>query len=102
MLTALITGGARSGKSRRAMQLAQEVGGERVFIATAEPSDTEMADRIARHQGERGEAFRTVEAPLYLVQALETEVRPAASRRVAAHSGPSNSTLTPSTRPRTP
>lgn len=76
MLTTLITGGARSGKSRRALQLAQEIGGERVFIATAEPSDTEMAERIACHQAEREATFRTVEAPLDLLQALETEVSP--------------------------
>lgn len=78
MLTTLITGGARSGKSRRALELAREIDGERVFIATAEPSDTEMAERIASHQVERGAAFRTVEAPLNLVQALETEVGPKA------------------------
>lgn len=76
MLTTLITGGARSGKSRRALQLAQAASGERVFIATAEPSDTEMAERIARHQAERDATFRTVEAPLNLVQTLETEVSP--------------------------
>lgn len=76
MLTTLITGGARSGKSQRALQLAQEIGGERVFIATAEPSDTEMAERIACHQAEREATFRTVEAPLDLLQALEIEVNP--------------------------
>ena len=76
MLTALITGGARSGKSRRALELAREIHGERVFIATAEPSDTEMAERIARHQAERDATFLTVEAPLDLVQTLETEVKP--------------------------
>ncbi len=73
----LIVGGARSGKSRRALQLAREIDGERVFIATAEPSDAEMAERIARHRAEREAAFRTVEAPLDLIDALQAEVSPA-------------------------
>ncbi len=72
----LIVGGARSGKSRRALQLAREIDGERVFIATAEPLDAEMAKRIARHRAERGADFRTVEAPLDLVGALQAEVSP--------------------------
>ena len=73
----LIVGGARSGKSRRALQLARETNGERVFIATAEPSDAEMAERIARHRAERGADFKTLEAPLDLIGALEAEVSPA-------------------------
>ena len=72
----LIVGGARSGKSRRALQLAREIDGERVFIATAEPSDAEMAERIARHRAEREADFRTVEAPLDLIDALQAEVSP--------------------------
>ena len=72
----LIVGGARSGKSRRALQLAREIDGERVFIATAEPSDAEMAERIARHRAEREADFRTVEVPLDLIDALQAEVAP--------------------------
>ncbi len=47
----LILGGARSGKSARALALATEL--PRTFLATAEPLDVEMAERIARHQAER-------------------------------------------------
>ncbi len=49
----LILGGARSGKSARALALA---GAPHVFIATAEALDGEMRDRIALHQAERGES----------------------------------------------
>ena len=76
MQTILIVGGARSGKSRRALQLAGETGGRRIFIATAEASDAEMAERIGRHRAERGVEFRTLEVPLDLVDALEAEVSP--------------------------
>ena len=60
----LITGGARSGKSDFAMRLVQEQEGRRVlFVATAEPLDADMAERIAVHRAERPRAWRTMEAP---------------------------------------
>lgn len=62
MKVSLILGGARSGKSARALQLA--TASPRVFVATAEALDGEMADRIACHRAERGADWRTVEAPL--------------------------------------
>ena len=63
MLT-LILGGARSGKSHYAEQLAAELGGDAVlYVATAQPFDDEMQARIARHQAERPVAWSTVEAP---------------------------------------
>ncbi len=75
MQTALIIGGARSGKSRRALELAGQLSGQdsghRVFIATAEPSDEELARRIERHRADRGTDFGTIEAPVELVAALE-------------------------------
>lgn len=49
---------------------------DRVFIATAEPSDTEMSERIDRHRAERGPGFSTLEAPLELVEALEATASP--------------------------
>jgi adenosylcobinamide kinase/adenosylcobinamide-phosphate guanylyltransferase len=68
-LITLITGGARSGKSRFALDLA--AGSEqRAFIATAEPLDGEMADRIRRHREEREGRFLTVEEPADLAGAL--------------------------------
>jgi adenosylcobinamide kinase/adenosylcobinamide-phosphate guanylyltransferase len=59
----LILGGARSGKSAFAQQMAQELGGERVlFVATAEAGDEEMRQRIEQHRRERPEGWRTLEA----------------------------------------
>lgn len=70
MTTALILGGARSGKSKRAQFLAEAAGSRRIYVATAEPLDEEMAERIARHQSARGEGWTTIEVPLDLVDAL--------------------------------
>lgn len=71
---ALIGGGARSGKSRFALGRAHQLGTRRVFIATAQALDEEMTSRIQRHREERGTAFRTLEVPLELPQALDTLV----------------------------
>ena len=71
MLT-LILGGARSGKSRLALQRAEATGKLVSFIATAQAHDTEMADRIACHQAERPAHWVTVEAPLNLAGAIRT------------------------------
>jgi adenosylcobinamide kinase/adenosylcobinamide-phosphate guanylyltransferase len=61
----LVLGGARSGKSRFAEGLVRGLGGPRSYIATAEPFDEEMRQRIARHRRERdGDGWTTVEAPL--------------------------------------
>jgi len=50
----VIGGGVRAGKSRFALERARQLGGpRRAFVATAEPLDGEMAERIARHQDER-------------------------------------------------
>ena len=67
----LLTGGARSGKSQRALDLAGSYG-DKAFLATAEPVDTEMRERIARHQRERGDSFFTVEAPIELAAAVRS------------------------------
>ncbi|MEO1724438.1 MAG: bifunctional adenosylcobinamide kinase/adenosylcobinamide-phosphate guanylyltransferase [Pseudomonadota bacterium] len=68
----LILGGARSGKSARALALAEAAAppGQRVFVATAEALDDEMADRIARHKAERGDGWALDEAPLALAEAV--------------------------------
>ncbi|MEW6413809.1 MAG: bifunctional adenosylcobinamide kinase/adenosylcobinamide-phosphate guanylyltransferase [Pseudomonadota bacterium] len=71
MLT-LILGGARSGKSRLALQRADATGKPVCFIATAHAHDAEMADRIARHQAERPAHWLTVEAPLDLAGAISS------------------------------
>ena len=63
----LILGGARSGKSARALALTRP---PRVFLATAQALDEEMADRIAAHRDERGPDWTVVEEPLELTRAL--------------------------------
>ena len=68
--TMLVLGGARSGKSRHAQQLAEAGGEALVFIATAQAFDGEMTDRIARHRADRDARWRTVEAPLDLPAAI--------------------------------
>jgi len=68
----VIGGGVRAGKSRFALERARQLGGpRRAFVATAEPLDGEMAERIARHQDERrGGGFITLEEPLDLSAAI--------------------------------
>ncbi|TWA68113.1 adenosylcobinamide kinase /adenosylcobinamide-phosphate guanylyltransferase [Azospirillum brasilense] len=66
----LVLGGARSGKSRYAEGLVTASPGPRVYIATAQIWDAEMADRVARHQDDRGPGWTTVEEPLDLPGAL--------------------------------
>lgn len=69
MLT-FILGGARSGKSRRAQTLAETHDGKLLFIATAQPFDDEMHERITRHQKDRDKRWQTVEAPIKLPAAI--------------------------------
>ena len=69
--TIFITGGARSGKSKLAEQIALEYGAPLCYIATAQALDEEMDQRIIKHQQRRGEAWRTIEEPLNLALALK-------------------------------
>ncbi|GMG81056.1 bifunctional adenosylcobinamide kinase/adenosylcobinamide-phosphate guanylyltransferase [Paralimibaculum aggregatum] len=69
----LVLGGARSGKSARALALCPA---PHAFIATAEPLDAEMAARIAAHRAERGPDWEAVEAPLELAAAVTAAARP--------------------------
>jgi adenosylcobinamide kinase/adenosylcobinamide-phosphate guanylyltransferase len=74
MAVILITGGARSGKSKRAESRARAFPGQPVYVATAEALDAEMEQRIATHRARRGTGWIEREVPLDLVQALvETE-----------------------------
>lgn len=70
MTSLLVIGGARSGKSRYAQGRIEALPGRLAFIATAEPGDAEMAERIARHKADRGPRWTTHEAPLDLAQAI--------------------------------
>ncbi len=59
----LILGGAKSGKTTLALDLCNKAPAVRIYLATAQAHDREMADRIARHQAERGPEWVTVEEP---------------------------------------
>jgi len=62
----LIIGGARSGKSRFAQELALKLGGPVLFIATAEAGDEEMRHRIEEHQRARPSAWSTLEITTHI------------------------------------
>nr|WP_281496088.1 bifunctional adenosylcobinamide kinase/adenosylcobinamide-phosphate guanylyltransferase [Marivita sp. S6314] len=66
----MVTGGAKSGKSRHAETQVLALGGPPVYIATAEALDAEMSDRITQHRVDRGEGWITVEEPHNLAEAL--------------------------------
>jgi adenosylcobinamide kinase/adenosylcobinamide-phosphate guanylyltransferase len=59
----LLIGGARSGKSSYAEELARQIGGEVLFVATAEARDEEMHRRIEVHKKSRPSTWHTLEAP---------------------------------------
>lgn len=65
----LVLGGARSGKSRYAQQLAARAG-KVAFLATAQPTDEEMRCKIERHRKERPACWVTVEVPVELDSAI--------------------------------
>lgn len=62
----LCSGGARSGKSEFAEQLALSLKGRKAYVATGQAFDDEMKDRIKKHQMRRGKEWITFEIPLYL------------------------------------
>jgi adenosylcobinamide kinase/adenosylcobinamide-phosphate guanylyltransferase len=67
----LILGGARSGKSRLAEKLASESGLEVIYIATSQPLDGEMNQRVALHRQRRPDSWGLVEEPLELTKVLK-------------------------------
>ena len=62
----LCSGGARSGKSEFAEQLALSLKGQKAYVATGQALDDEMKDRIKKHQLRRGKEWITFEIPLHL------------------------------------
>jgi len=70
----LILGGARSGKSRFALQMAEKLGKKVLFVATGEPLDDEMALRIEEHRRKRPQNWRTLEIDIKVGQKLKEQV----------------------------
>jgi adenosylcobinamide kinase / adenosylcobinamide-phosphate guanylyltransferase len=66
----LLIGGARSGKSRLAAEIAAEWSGPVAVIATGEGRDDEMAERIRMHRARRPRSWTTIEEPVDLDAAL--------------------------------
>jgi adenosylcobinamide kinase/adenosylcobinamide-phosphate guanylyltransferase len=58
----VVTGGTRSGKSRYAVERAQRWGSQVLFVATCQPADAEMQERVRRHRAERPQTWTTVES----------------------------------------
>jgi len=78
----LVIGGCRSGKSRFALDAADQIkgirsrpirpgGGQKIFLATSVPMDPEMDKRVAAHQAERGEDWQTIEEPVMIHETIE-------------------------------
>ncbi len=65
-----ILGGARSGKSAYALNLAKEKIRKVLYIATAQANDSEMKKRVSKHKAARPKRWKTVEEPLDLIAAL--------------------------------
>ena len=70
----LIVGGARSGKSRFAQELAEKTGKAVLFVATAEAGDEEMSRRIEKHRKSRPASWRTLEATCNLSGRISREI----------------------------
>jgi adenosylcobinamide kinase / adenosylcobinamide-phosphate guanylyltransferase len=66
----LLLGGARSGKSALALELASSGAAAVTFLATGEAADDEMAERIALHRSQRPASWGTVEEPVQVEKAL--------------------------------
>ena len=72
----LILGGARSGKSRLAEKLASDSGLPVLYIATSQPLDGEMHDRVALHRQRRPDTWGLIEEPLELARVLRDNAAP--------------------------
>lgn len=71
----LVLGGARSGKSTYAEKIAlkRTKKTKPIYLATSEPIDKEMENRILNHRNRRGETFFTIEEPVKLSEKI-TEI----------------------------
>lgn len=67
----LITGGSRSGKSRFALDYANRHFSKKIYLATCEVLDDEMARRVESHKKARGPEWQTIEEPVRIVDRVE-------------------------------
>ncbi len=67
----LVLGGARSGKSRYAEKQAADSKKKVIYVATAEPGDSEMQARISHHQQARPKHWQTIEEPIQLAKIIK-------------------------------
>jgi len=74
MSMTFILGGARSGKSRLAQELAAKLGKRVLFVATGEPLDEEMNARIETHKRSRPPTWKTLEAPTNVAKAMRGKI----------------------------
>jgi adenosylcobinamide kinase/adenosylcobinamide-phosphate guanylyltransferase len=73
--TVLVIGGCRSGKSSHALNLANQLPGHKIFIATCMPHDKEMEERVLLHKKQRSRTWTTLEVPVHLPEELSASVR---------------------------
>lgn len=66
----LVIGGCKSGKSRYALELAENYGFRKVFIATCVAFDEEMKQRVDRHRQERADTWQTFDVPELVPEAI--------------------------------
>jgi adenosylcobinamide kinase/adenosylcobinamide-phosphate guanylyltransferase len=74
MTMTFILGGARSGKSRFAQELAAKLGKRVLFVATGEALDEEMRVRIEAHKRSRSPTWKTLEAPTNVAKAMRSKI----------------------------
>lgn len=71
----LVLGGDRSGKSQFAVTMASRISSQVLFVATAEPGDEEMRQRIQAHKRTRPAHWRTLEVPTGIGARLIREIK---------------------------
>jgi adenosylcobinamide kinase / adenosylcobinamide-phosphate guanylyltransferase len=70
----LLLGGARSGKSFYAQELAKKTAGKVLFVATAEAGDEDMRLRIEKHKRDRPVGWRTLEVTTGIGNSIQSEI----------------------------
>ena len=80
-----ITGGCRSGKSRFALDYANQHFSKKLYLATCEALDEEMAQRIEHHKKMRGPEWQTIEEPIEIVNKIRQYGDESGSNPVRLH-----------------